>query len=131
MSTQIKVDMYKNNLSARRYSDAFKLKILDEFSKGKYSKRDLSRLYGIRASTINDWIKKFDRKDLMNTRIIVENADEISRLKLLQKEIEQLKKLLLRKDMELLANDAYLEAIAEKLGFKNVAALKKKLNIKP
>jgi hypothetical protein len=67
----------------------------------------------------------------MNTRIIVENADEISRLKLLQKEIEQLKKLLLRKDMELLANDAYLEAVAEKLGFKNVAALKKNLNIKP
>jgi transposase-like protein len=131
MSTQTKVDMYKNDLSARRYSDAFKLKILDEFSKGKYSKRDLSRLYGIRASTINDWIKKFDRKDLMNTRIIVENADEISRLKLLQKEIEQLKKLSLRKDMELLANDAYLEAVAEKLGFKNVAALKKNLNIKP
>jgi putative transposase len=130
MSTQTKVDMYKNDLSARRYSDAFKLKILDEFSKGKYSKRDLSRLYGIRASTINDWIKKFDRKDLMNTRIIVENADEISRLKLLQKEIEQLKKLLLRKDMELLANDAYLEAIAEKLGFKNVAALKKKFKHK-
>jgi len=131
MSTQTKVDMYKNDLSARRYSDAFKLKILDEFSKGKYSKRDLSRLYGIRASTINDWIKKFDRKDLMNTRIIVENADEISRLKLLQKEIEQLKKLLLKKDLEMLANDSYLEVAAEKLGFKNVAELKKNLNIKP
>lgn len=123
--------MYKNDLSARRYSDAFKLKILDEFSKGKYSKRDLSRLYGIRASTINDWIKKFDRKDLMNTRIIVENADEISRLKLLEKEIEQLKKLVLKKDLELLANDAYLEVVAKKLGFKNVSELKKNLNMKP
>jgi hypothetical protein len=38
MSTQTYVDMYKNDLSSRRYSDAFKLKILDEFSKGKYSK---------------------------------------------------------------------------------------------
>jgi len=131
MSTQINVDMYKNDLSARRYSDAFKLKILDEFSKGKYSKRDLSRLYGIRASTINDWIKKFDRKDLMNTRIIVENADEISRLKLLEKEIEQLKKLLLKKDLELLANDAFLEVAAKKMGFKNVSELKKNLNMKP
>jgi len=74
MSTQTKADMYKNDLTARRYSDAFKLKIIDKFSKGKYSKRDLSRLYGIRAITINDWINKFDRKDLMNTRIIVENA---------------------------------------------------------
>jgi transposase len=123
--------MYKNDLSARRYSDAFKLKILDEFSKGKYSKRDLSRLYGIRSSTINDWIKKFDRKDLKNTRIIVENADEISKLKLLQKEIEQLKKLLLKKDLELLANDSYLEIAAKKMGLKSVSELKKKLDIKP
>jgi len=43
------------------------------------------------AGTINGWIKKYDRKDLMNTRIMVENQDEISRLKALQKEIEQLK----------------------------------------
>ena len=62
---------------------------------------------------------------------MVENQDEISRLKALQKEIEQLKKLLLKKDLELLANDAYLEVIAEKHGYKNVAELKKNLNIKP
>jgi transposase len=123
--------MYNNNLLQRRFSEAFKLKILDEFSKGKYSKRDLARLYGIRASTINDWINKYDRKELMNTRIIVQNSDEISRLKLLEKEIEQLKKLLLKKDLELLANDSYLEIAAEKLGFKNVAELKKNLGIKP
>jgi hypothetical protein len=37
----------------------------------------------------------------------------------------------LKKDLELLANDSYLEVIAEQLGYKNVAELKKKLNIKP
>ena len=67
----------------------------------------------------------------MNTRIMVENQDDISRLKAQQKEIEQLKKLLLKKDLELLANDSYLEIAAEKLGFKNVAELKKNLGIKP
>jgi hypothetical protein len=67
----------------------------------------------------------------MNTRIIVENADEISKLKLLQKEIEQLKKLLLKKDLELLANDSYLEIAAKKMGLKSVSELKKKLDIKP
>jgi hypothetical protein len=88
-------------------------------------------IYGLQTSTINGWIRKYDRKDLMNTRIMVENQDDISRLKALQKEIEQLKKLLLKKDLELLANDAYLEVIAEKYGYKNVAELKKNLNIKP
>ena len=131
MSTQIKVDMYKNDQVTRRYSEGFKLKILSELSTGKYSKRQLSMIYGLRSSTINEWIKKYDRKDLMNTRIMVENQDEISRIKALQKEIEQLKKLLLKKDLELLVNDSYLEVMAEQLGYKNVAELKKKLNTKP
>jgi len=131
MSTQIDVDMYKNDRVIRRYSEGFKLKILAELSTGKYSKNQLSNIYGLRSSTINGWIKKYDRKDLMNTRIMVENQDEISRLKALQKEIEQLKKLLLKKDLELLVNDSYLEVLAEKYGYKDVAELKKNLNIKP
>ena len=42
-----------------------------------------------------------------------------------------MKKLLLKKDLELLVNDAYLEVMAEQLGYKNVAELKKKLDTKP
>ena len=125
MSTQFDVDMYRNDQVTRRYSEGFKLKILAELSTGKYSKRQLCLIYGLRASTINGWINKYDRKELMNTRIMVENQDEISRIKALQKEIEQLKKLLLKKDLELLVNDSYLEVMAEELGYKNVAELKK------
>jgi len=131
MSTQFNVDMYKNEQVTRRYSEAFKLKILLELSSGKYSKRELGRIYGLCHSTINEWIKKYDRKDLMNTRIMVENKDEISRLKELQKEIEQLKKLLIKKDLDKLVTDSYLEVAAENLGYKNVEELKKNLNIKP
>jgi transposase-like protein len=123
--------MYKNDQVIRRYSEGFKLKILAELSTGKYSKKQLGSIYGIDRSTINEWIKKYDRKDLMNTRIMIENEDDISRIKALQKEIEQLKKLILKKDLEMLVNDSYLEALAEKHGYKNVAELKKKLNIKP
>jgi transposase len=131
MSTRIDVDMFKNEYVTRRYSEAFKLKILAELSSGKYSKRELSRIYGLQSSTINVWIKKYDRKDLMNTRIMVENKDEISRLKELQKENEQLKKLLIRKDLDKLVLDSYLEVAAENLGYKSVEELKKNLNIKP
>ena len=123
--------MYKNEFVTRRYSEGFKLKILTELSTGKYSKSELSRLYGLRTSTINNWIKKYERSDLMNTRIMIENQDEINRIKALQKEIEQLKKALIKKDLEQLANDSFLEVAAEKLGYKNVAELKKNLNTKP
>ena len=123
--------MYKNDRVTRRYSEPFKLKILAELSTGKYNKYQLGKLYGIAPTTINEWIRKYDRKDLMNTRVMVETNDEISRIKALQKEIAQLKKLLLKKDMDGLIDDAYLEVAAQKLGYKSVLELKKKLSIKP
>lgn len=67
----------------------------------------------------------------MNTRIKVETKDEISRTKALQKEIEQLKKLLLKKDLDAMVEEFYLEVAAEDLGYKSIAELKKKLSIKP
>ncbi len=69
---------------------------------------------------------------LKNTskQVTVKTKDEISRVKELQKEIKTLKELLLKKDLEGLVSDAYLEVAAEKLGYKDVYELKKKLNIK-
>lgn len=131
MSTQIKVDMYKNDGIIRRYSEGFKLKILSELSTGKYSKRQLARIYGVHSSSVNEWIKKYDRKDLMNTRVMVETKDEISRLKALQKEVEQLKELLIKKDLDQLVADSYLKVAAENLGYKSIDELKKNLNIEP
>lgn len=122
--------MYNNNQIVRRYSESFKLKILTELSHGNYTKSKLGRIYGVNPTTINQWIKKYDRKDLMNTRVTVETKDEISRLKALQKEIEQLKNLLIKKDLDMLVSDNYLEVAAKNLGYKNVRELKKNLNIK-
>jgi transposase-like protein len=123
--------MYKNDKVIRRYSEPFKLKILDEITTGKLNKNQLGKLYGIAPTTINEWIRKYERKDLMNTRVKVETKDEIARIKELQKEIEQLKKLLLKKDLDAMVEESYLEVAAEKLGYKTVQELKKKLSTKP
>jgi transposase-like protein len=58
--------MYENNKVVRRYSESFKLKILSELSDGIYSKRQIGRIYGVNPTSINVWIQKYDRKDLMN-----------------------------------------------------------------
>jgi transposase-like protein len=123
--------MYKNDGYVRRYSESFKLKILAELAKGNHSKRQIGLTYGVQSSTINEWIKKYDRKDLMNTRVTVQTEDEITRIKALQKELKQLKELLIKKDLDKLVNDTYLEVAAQKLGYKDVQELKKNLNIKP
>ena len=113
------------------YSGRVKLTILEEFTTGKLNKYQLGKAYGIAPTTINEWIRKYNRKDLMNTRVTVKTKDEITRIKQLQKEIEQLKKLLLKKDMDSLIDESYLEVAAEQLGYKSVIELKKKLNTKP
>lgn len=123
--------MYKNDGYVRRYSESFKLKVLDELSKGNHSKRQVGLLYGIQPSTINEWIKKYNRKDLMNTRVLVQTDDELTRIKALQKELKQLKELLIKKDLDKLIDDSYLTVAAKKLGYKDALELKKKLNIKP
>ena len=122
--------MYKNDGINRRYSEGYKLKVLAELSTGKYNKTEIGRIYGIHRTTLNKWIDKYDRKDLKNTRVTVETTDEIGRIKQLQKEIEQLKSLLLKKDLDNLMLDSYLEIAAENLGYKDVDELKKNLNIK-
>ena len=121
--------MYKNDKVIRRYSEPFKLKILDELTTGKLNKSQLGKLYGINPTTINEWIRKYNRKDLMNTRIKVETKDEITRIKALQKEIKQLKKRLLKKDLDAMVLESYLQVAAQDLGYKSVAELKKKLSI--
>ena len=67
----------------------------------------------------------------MNTRIKVETKDEITRIKALQKEIKQLKKLLLKKDLDAMVLESYLEVAAQDLGYNSVTELKKKLSIEP
>jgi hypothetical protein len=45
----------------------------------------------------------------MNTRILAETNEEIGRVKAMKKEIEQLKTLLIKKDLDKLVIDSYLE----------------------
>ena len=78
--------MYKNDGVNRGYSEGFKHKILAELNTGKYSKRELGKIYGINRNTINVWVKK---------------------------------------DIDKLVLDSYLEVSSENLGYKNVDELKK------
>jgi transposase-like protein len=128
--TKKNVDMLKNKHTLRQFSESLKLKVLAEISEGKYTKRELSRLYNIGYSTINDWVRKYKREDLMNQRVTIETMDELSRIQALQKEVAKLKDLLVNKDLDNLVLNSYLEVAAEQLGFKDAGELKKKLDIK-
>jgi len=121
--------MLKNNQTVKRYSESFRLKILSELESGKYTKNEITRVYGISPNTIHVWIQKYGKLDLFNKRVKIETMDEKDKIKKLEKEIKQLKELLIQKDINGLMNEAYLEYAAKRLGFKSVEELKKKLKI--
>ena len=123
--------MLKNNQVIRRFSESVKLKVLSELSEGKYTKHELSRMYNVCPSTITDWIHKYKRQDLLNHRVTIESMEELSRIHSMQKEIEQLKNLLVQKDLDMMVLNSYLSVSAKNQGFKDEEELKKNLNTKP
>jgi transposase-like protein len=122
--------MLKDDRTIKRYSESFKLKIFTELSEGKYTKNEIRRLYGISLGTIDLWIKKYRRFDLLNQRIKIETMDEQDKLKKLKDEVNQLKELLVKSQVKGYMDDAYLEWAAKRLGYKSVDELKKKLDMK-
>jgi transposase len=55
----------------------------------------------------------------------LQTDNDLLRIKAIQKELKQLKNLLIKKDLENLVNDSYLEIAAQDLGYKDVEELKK------
>ena len=101
--------MLKNRQPIRRFSESLKLKILAEITKGNYTKAQICDMYGIGRTTVNDWIRKYMRDDLMNHRVIVQTMEEQTKVQKLQKEIAMLKELLLKKDLDALVLDSEFE----------------------
>ena len=119
--------MLKDDRILKHYSEGFRLKVLSDLEQGKYTKREVCKLYGVNPATLYDWIRKHNKYTLLNKRVRIETMDENDKIKELQKRINDLKDLIVKKDLQLFENDIYLEVLAEQLGFKDITELKKNL----
>ncbi|WP_025181007.1 transposase [Leptospira interrogans serovar Szwajizak] len=78
-----------------RYSDAFKMKVIDEIESGKYNQNQAMKHYGIKGSvTIQGWFKKYGKNHLIPKIVRVETENEMNRLKEAEKRIRELEKAL-------------------------------------
>lgn len=121
--------MKKTNV---RYSEAFKQKVVKEISDGKFrSLLEAKDRYGIGGSvTINEWIKKYGKQDLLPRQVRIEMPDEREEIKKLKNEIKRLKFALSNAKVKEAMSEGYLEEICEEFGIKDIEALKKKLDAK-
>jgi len=83
--------MSKNQRTYYRYSNCFKEQVVQEVSSGKRIS-EVCRLYGIKGTnTVQRWLSKYGRKELLNTVIRVKMRSEDDRIKELESENKRLK----------------------------------------
>jgi transposase-like protein len=101
-----------------RYSEAFKLRLVEDVAAGKYaSLEEARRRNGIRGTgTLVKWIKKYGREDILPKRIKVETMQEIDELKEARKRIGELEAALADAHMDYCLESAFLDIACKRLG---------------
>ena len=127
MKGQVKL---KDGRTVHRYSDSFKLKVLEELSEGKKTKGEIVRHYGLGTGTIYNWMRKFRRLDLYNPKVYIKMPYEKDKVKALQEELAELKEAMLQTQVKALKAESDLEVALEMLGI-NKASFEKKRDAPP
>jgi len=110
-----------------RYSEAFKLQVIDELASGKFKRiSEVRAAYGIKgAGTVENWLKKYGREDLRNKQIRIESMAERDEKKELKKRVKDLETALSDAHIDCSLDQAFLEIACERLGI-DVNEFKKK-----
>ena len=99
------------------YSLSFKQKVVSEIESGKLSQEGARKLYGIGGGqTIQKWLKKFGKLQLLNKVVRIELKDELSRLKQLEKEKKELESALAQAHLKMIVYESIIEIAEEELG---------------
>lgn len=107
----------------RRYSLAFKQKIVSEIESGKFTIAEAQHVYDITgAATIQNWLKKLGKSHLLNTIVRIEMKGEAQKIRELKKQKQQLESALAQAQLKIICLESTIEAAEEELGIE----LKKK-----
>lgn len=115
-----------------RYSEAFKLQVIAEVESGKFDSLAQAReTYGIGgAYTLQRWLRKYGRNDLLGRIVRVEKPQERDQVKALKARIRDLERAVADSKVQEVLSRAYFEIVCEQYGVKDVEALKKSIAAK-
>jgi len=101
-----------------RYSEAFKRQVVEEIGRGKHlSPQRAKQAYGIGGSvTVEKWVRKYGREDLLPKRIRIETMKEIDELKEARKRIRELEAAVADAHIDYCLEKSYLKIACERLG---------------
>ncbi len=100
-----------------RYSEAFKLKVVDELERGRFSSPfELARAYGIGgAGTVQRWMRQYGKAHLLKKVVKVQKDKEVDELQRLRKRVRVLEEALADSDADERLSRAYFELLCKDL----------------
>jgi transposase-like protein len=111
---------------AIRYSEAFKMEVVQELERDDLPFQHVQRKYGIRGcDTVQRWVQRYGN----GTRgkvIRVERPEEINELKRLGQRVRRLETALADANVELAVERAYTRLACQRAGIEDVVEFKKK-----
>jgi len=99
-----------------RYSEAFKLQVIEQIENGRYTQNQAARVYRCSQSTIHGWLKSYGRNHLLNKIVRVETMNETDRIKQLEKQVKELKSHLADAYVDKKISQSYFELACRELG---------------
>ena len=101
----------------KRYSLAFRQKVVSEVESGKVTISEAKRIYDISgAQTVKLWIEKMGKNHLLAKVVRIEMQDERDVIKELKKQKKQLESALAQQVLKNLALESLIEAAGEHYG---------------
>ena len=100
------------------YSECFKRQVVTDLESGRFASMQAARThYGIGgSSTVNKWMRRYGRNELLPKVVRVEKPDEADRCLQLKRRVEELERALGRTQAENLLNQQYLKLACERMG---------------
>lgn len=101
----------------KRYSEAFKLKVMEELRDGKWkSVGEASMAYGVSTAGISKWMKALGFEYLKGRMIYVKTHSELDEIKRLKAEVRQLKERLADEILDHKIDEVALRLACRSLG---------------
>jgi transposase len=100
----------------RQYSEAFRRQVVSEYEAGS-SLGELQQKYNIGGrATIPHWIAKYGNTGLRHKLVRIQTAEEASRVKVLEQQVQELERALAKTTLEKLKLESILEVLQEEQG---------------
>lgn len=101
----------------KRYSRAFRQKVVNEIEEGKLKINQAKKLYDIKGcDTIQRWIKSLGKNELLNKVVRIDLSDEVNKLKELEKEKHQMESALAKAHLKIMSLEKVLKIASEEYG---------------